>query len=62
MYATYRKATNPAFGYLVRILGRMYGQQPTKADANAYCEKINAACMDMTPSQVVARYKLGSAS
>jgi len=58
-YATYRKAKNPAFGYIIMILGVDYGQKGTAAEAASYCEQINAECDGMTPAEVYARYKLG---
>lgn len=59
-YATVRKATNPAFGYIISILGHDYMQDGTRAEAQDRADAINARCSALTVAEVRALYKLGA--
>lgn len=54
-----RRAKNPAFGWIVSILGEDYLQKGTKAEAEDAAEKINERCAGMAPGEVRGYYKLG---
>lgn len=57
-----RRGKNPAFGWIVAILGEDYLQAGTKAEADDAAEKINKRCSGMTPGEVREHYKLGALS
>lgn len=59
-YATVRRATSPAFGYIISILGHDYLQDGTLAEAQDRADAINARCAALSPAQVRALYRLGA--
>lgn len=61
-YATVRKATNPAFGFIVSILGEDYMQEGSWAEAQDRADAINARCSTLSAAEVRRLYKLGAYS
>jgi len=58
--ATFRKAKrNPAFGFIVSILGEDYIQKGTFDEAQESAEAINKRCEHLTSKEVRELYTLG---
>jgi hypothetical protein len=43
-----RKASNPAMGWIIALLGTDYAQAATRADAEHIADRINARCETLT--------------
>jgi hypothetical protein len=61
-YAAIRKAKDPAYGWVVTLLGQDLAQRETKHEARVRADEINTECADLTTAQVREKYKLGHAA